>query len=205
MISESFSPQPIYQSPAFSIYPDKVIQGKNEAFALSSTHLKSNYKSPANEFQSADIIFKFAINGRDNEMLSGKDHRFTVDAKNGMAETPIIKFGTQFNQTSAGTKFLTPNTSLKIRLDLRDVLQQFRERGFYTTFSGDKIYKEDFKGVYVAGSAAPLMWDFDNLYHHDELKLQDNDADGIYETTLVMNKQSDEKHTDAEWKLSKDI
>ncbi len=205
MISESFSQQPIYQSPAFSIYPDKVIQGKNEAVALSSTHLKSNYKSPANEFQSADIIFKFAINGRDNEMLSGKDHRFTVDAKNGMAETPVIKFGTQINQTSAGTKFLTPNTSLKIRLDLREVLQQFKEKGFYTTFSGDKIYKEDFKGVYVAGSAAPLMWDFDNLYHHDELKLQDTDDDGIYETTLVLNKQSDEKHTDAEWKLSKDI
>jgi len=205
MISECFSQLPVYQSPAFSIYPDKVIQGKNEAIALSSTHLKSNYQSPANEFQSADIIFKFAINGRDNEMLSGKDHHFTVVVKNGMAETPVIKFGTQLNQTSAGTTFLTPNTSLKIRLDLRDVLQQFKEKGFYTTFSGDKIYKEDFKGVYIAGSAAPLMWDFDNLYHHDELKLQDNDSDGIYETTLVLNKQPDEKYTDAEWKLSKDI
>lgn len=205
MISESFSQKPIYQSAAFSIYPDKVTQGKYEAKALSSTHLISNYQSPANLFQSADIVFKFAINGRDNEMLSGKDHRFTVNAQNGLAEIPVIRFGTQLNQLSAGNTFLSPNTSLKIRLDLRDVLQQFNEKGFYTTFNGDKIYKEDFKGVYVAGNTAPLMWDFDNLYHHDELKLQDNDGDGIYETTLVLNKQSDEKHTDAEWKLSKDI
>lgn len=69
IMTQANAQQPLYQSKAFSIYPDKTIQGKNEARALSATHLVSNYQSPANKFQSADISFKFAINGRDNEML----------------------------------------------------------------------------------------------------------------------------------------
>lgn len=205
IIMQSHAQQPLFQSKAFSVYSDKVVQGKNEAKALSSTHIVSNYRSPANEFQSADIIFKFAINGRDNEMLPGKDHHFTVHAQDALSETPVIKFGTQLSSLSAGVLYLHPNTTFKIRLNLKDVLQQFSEKGFYTTFSGDKIYKEDFKGVYVAGGTAPLIWDFDNLVNHPELKLKDEDGDGIYEATIVLNKQSDEKKTDAEWKLEKDI
>ena len=40
---------PIYQSKAFTLYADKVIQGANEAQAVSTTHIKSTYKSPASE------------------------------------------------------------------------------------------------------------------------------------------------------------
>ena len=196
--------QAIYQSDVFSIYPEKVVQGKNETKILSSTEMSGNYQSPANLFQSADIIFKFSINGRDNEMFPGKDHHFTVNAENGMAETPLIKFGTQLNQVPAN-KFLSPNTSLKVRVDMRDVQKQFNEKGFYTTINGDKIYKEDFKGLFIAGPTAPMTWDFDNLVNFPDLRLKDDDGDGIYEATVVLNKQSDEKHTDAAWKLSKDI
>jgi hypothetical protein len=89
--------KPLYQSPAFSIYPGKVVQGKFEAKAISPQHITSNYESPANLFQSADISFKFAINGRDNEMPSGNDHHFSVNALNGVAETPVITFGKQLN------------------------------------------------------------------------------------------------------------
>ncbi|MEO6488661.1 MAG: hypothetical protein ABIO04_01875 [Ferruginibacter sp.] len=196
---------PIFDSPAFSIYGDKVVQGDNEAKAISSSHMVSNYQSPANKFQSANIIFKFSINGRDNEMFPGKDHHFTVNDVNGQAQTPIIKFGTQLEQPAIENKYLLPNTSLKIRLDMKDVLQQFEDKGYYTTVGGDKIYKEDFKGVFIAGPTAPMTWDFDNLVNFPELSLKDEDKDGIYEAILVLNKQSDEKHTDAEWKLSKDI
>ena len=197
--------QPLFQSGAFSIYPDRVVQGKNEAKALSATHMVSNYQSPANEFQSANISFKFSINGRDNEMFMGKNHNFTVQAVNGMAETPLIKFGEQLNQPEQDGKYLSPNTALKIRVDMKEVMKQFNEKGFYTTINGDKIYKEDFKGLYVAGATAPMSWDFDNLVNFHDLKLKDEDGDGIFEATLVLNKQSDEKHTDAEWNLAKDI
>lgn len=209
LLLQSFSvvhaQQPLFQSDAFSIYHNKVVQGKNIASALSATHMVSNYQSPLNEFQSADISFKFSINGRDNEMFMGKNHNFSVNAVNGISETPLIKFGNQLDQPATDGKYLLPNTTLKIRLDMKDVMKQFNEKGFYTTINGDKIYKEDFKGVFVAGATAPMTWDFDNIMKREDLQLTDADADGIYEVTLVLNKQSDEKHTDAEWKISKDI
>jgi hypothetical protein len=195
--------QPVFQSEKFTVFPDKVVQGKAEARALSATHLVSNYQSPANLYQSANIIFKFSINGKDNEMLSGKDHHFTINSDN--TATPVIQFGQQLNKTTATQNYLQPNTCLTIRVDMRKVLKQFSEQGYYTCFNGEKIYKEDFKGVFVAGNMAPLTWDFDNLVNHPELQLQDSNGDGIYETTLTFNKFSSEKYTDAEWNLTKDI
>lgn len=205
VLSAMSSAQSIYSSGSFQIEKDRVIQGKNESRALSSTQLVSNYQSPANRFQSASISFKFSINGKDNEMLSGKDHHFTVKTGNGKAETPLIRFGQQLKDTAAAETYLAPNTAITIKLDGRDILKQFTEKGFYTTYNGVKIYKEDFKGIFIAGGTAPLIWDFDNLQTHPELQLQDEDGDGIYEITLILNKHSDEKHTDAEWTLTKDV
>lgn len=199
------SQRTICETPAYKIYSNRVEQGQYTSKALSATHLESNYQSPANLFQSADITFKFAINGRDNEMLTGKDHHFTVNAVNGEASTPIIVFGRQLNAVSGKNSYLQPNTRLVIKVDMRDVLKQLNEQGFYTTFKGDKIYKEDFKGVYVAGNTSPMMWDFDNLVNHPQLKLKDDDGDGIYETTLTLNSRQDENQTAASWQLSKDI
>lgn len=204
MIMQTNAQQPLYRSKEFSVYHDKVIQDKNEARILSPVHITSNYQSPVNLYQSADISFKFAINGKDNEMLPGVDHHFTVKLENGKSVTPIIKFGEQLKQETSSTEYLQPNSALTIRLDMREVLKQFNEKGYFTTFKGDKIYKEDFKGVFVAGGTAPMFWDFDNLVNRPELKLNDEDGDGIFETTMVLNKQSDQKQTDAEWTMVKD-
>lgn len=195
--------KPIYESPAYRIFPDRVEQGKYTARATGATQLESNYESPANLFQPADISFKFAINGRDNEMLPGKDHHFTVPAAGGA--TPVIVFGEQLNAADKKEEYLTPGTKLTIRLDMREVLKQFTEHGYYTTFKGDKIYKEDFKGVYVAGNTAPMMWDFDNLVNRPELQLKDDDGDGIYETTLTLNSKEQSNRTASSWQLSKDV
>jgi hypothetical protein len=196
---------PLYKSAAFSVYKDKVVQGTYEAKALSPTHIKSNYKSPANLMQAANISFKFAINGKDNEMPSGQDHLFTVAPVKGLAETPLIVFGKQLKQPVKEKLFLQPNTKLKVRLDMREVLKEFELNGFYTTFNGTKIYKADFKGVYVAGATLPMTWDFDNLVNNPALKLADTDGDGIYETELVLNAKQDQKQISDEWKLTKDI
>ncbi len=203
--SASNAQQPVHSAGKFTIYKDKVVQGKFEAKALSATQITSNYVSPANEYQSSAISFKFAINGRDNEMPSGQDHHFTVSATNGMAETPVIVFGKQLNTVPGKNSFLAPNTKLTIKVDMKEVLKQFSEKGFYTAFNGTKIYREDFKGLYIAGGTAPMIWDFDNLVHHDNLQLKDPDGDGIYETTLILNAKEDQKQTDAAWNLSKDI
>jgi hypothetical protein len=83
---------------SYLIENDKVIQGKFQAKAINDHQISSNYESPANLYQSSDISFKFAINGRDNEMVSGQDHHFTVTAVNSYAETPLIVFGKQLKQ-----------------------------------------------------------------------------------------------------------
>jgi hypothetical protein len=195
----------IYNAGKYQLYNDKIVQGQYTAKATSERQIVSNYKSPVNLFKSAAITFKFSINGKDNEMKSGVDHHFFCIDQNGIAETPLIKFGRQLNDQRSGTAYLKPNTLLKIRLDMRDVLEQFKTKGFYTIFNGDKLYQKDFKGVYIAGNSAPLIWDFDNLVHHSDLELHDSDKDGIYEVSLQMNNPQSEEETASEWKQTKDV
>lgn len=199
----AFAQQPIWKNNAFTVYNDKVVQGDFTGRALSATELESSYESLVNKNISAATIFKFSINGKDNEMASGTDHNFTCTGGN--CETPLIKFGQQLKKSGNTTAMLEPSTKWKVRLDMRDVLAALNRDGYYTTFNGTKIYKDDFKAVYIAGGTAPLIWDFDNLVNHKELELKDADGDGIYETTLTMNAPAEKKQTAATWKLKKDI
>src|SRR5664279_1040743 len=199
---------PVWQSKEFNIYPDSIVQQHQfTARAISSTELVSNYQSPANAFISPKISFKFSINGKDNEMPSGRDHRYNDLSTSGYAETPVVLFGKQWLDSSAvpDNATLAINTKLKIRLDMRGVLSELNEKGYYTTFKGDKIYKEDLKAVYVAGNASPLIWDFDNLVNHPLLQMKDEDGDGIYETVLTMNVPKEKPNTAPSWQLSKNI
>ncbi len=197
--------QPLYQNKKFTVFSDSVVQGDYTAKALSATELTSNYQSAANEFKSNHLSFKFSINGKDNEMPSGTDHQFTCVAKNGTCEVPMIKFGTQLKDNIKDNTYLAPNTQLKLSVDMNDVFNAFAKQGFYTTFNGSKIYKEDFKGVYVAGNTLPMIWDFDNLVNHPQLQLKDETGNHIYSTTLLLNAQSDDKKTGSKWSLSKNI
>ena len=198
--------KPLWNSKAFAVYADRVTQGKYTAKALSDKEVTSDYESPANNFKSAGISFKFSINGKDNEMRSGVDHHFNAVAANGKSETPVIKFGDPVSlPSSSGSGYLQPDTKLTIRLNMKDVLASFAAKGYFVTFSRDTIYKQDFKAVYVAGSSAPLIWDFNNLSGHKELEMKDPDGDGIYETTLVLNPTGKKEQTASHWKLSKDV
>ncbi|HEY6953897.1 MAG TPA: hypothetical protein VI385_01575, partial [Flavisolibacter sp.] len=195
----------VYDAGKYIIYRDSVVQGKYVGRAVSAREIVSNYKSPANEFKNADITFKFSINGKDNEMKSGIDHHFVCHPVNGFCETPVIEFGKQLNEAKTTNSYLPANTKLKIRVDMKDVLDELKNKGYYTTFNGEKIYQSDFKGVYVAGSSEPLTWDFDNLVNHPKLQLHDDDSDGIYEATLKMNDTEEVNATDEQWKLSRDL
>lgn len=197
--------KPVYDSKAYRIYSDRVVQGKYTAKAVSATELTSNYRSPANRFKSPAIDFKFSINGKDNELPSGNDHHYVCINKSN--ETPLIKFGEPYadKKETPPDMYLKPSTQITIRLDMRSVLKAFKDQGYFICFNGDKIYKNDFKGVFVAGNTAPMIWDFNNLVNHPELELKDPDGDGIYETTLVLNKPEDENKTASSWKLSRDI
>jgi len=197
----------IYQSDFYSLSKNKVSQGAFEATALSATSLSSNYQSPVNMEISPALSFKFSLNGKDNEMVSGKNHLINLVSNNDVLETPVIRFGHQFTDHAIvpAHVFLKPDTKFTIRLDMNEILNAFKEKGFYTAYNGTKIYKTDFKGVFVAGSISPLIWDFDNLGNHKELELTDQDGDGIYTLTLEMNKAREKKTTASSWQLSKNI
>ncbi|SHJ14629.1 alpha-L-rhamnosidase [Hymenobacter daecheongensis DSM 21074] len=198
----------VWQSGAYSVYRDSVVQGRYVARARSRTHLTSNYQSPANEFQSPQVSFKFSLNGKDNEMQPGQDHVFVALPQDGQPlETSVIVFGQQYVDKTPvpANTYLAPNTPLRIRLDLRPVLAAFKAKGFYQLYNGQKLYKDDFKHVFVAGNTTPLSWDFDNLINKPQLELKDPDGDGIYEATVVLNAHSDQKTTLGEWQASLDV
>ena len=193
----------IYKSDDYTIYNNKIEQGPFKAIVKSPVEISSDYRSPDADKFSATINFKFSINTRDNEMVSGKDHHVTLQPLNGRCATEVI-FGNQLVQTDHKVEGinLPPNTQWTIRLNMREVLKAFKDKGFYTFYNGEKLEQADFKGVYIAGSAAPLIWDFNNLHTRPGLQLTDPDGDGIYETTLILNAKSNEKHTAAHWKLA---
>jgi hypothetical protein len=196
----------IYESNAYSIFPDRVIQGEFEAVALSPFEISSNYRSLESLSYSPTLQFKFSINSRDNEMPSGKDHVVTLQPADGKVVTEV-EFGKQLIQSHLirEEENLPENTEWTVRLDLRKMKSDFEKQGFFTLFNGEKLNKQDFKGVYIAGSAAPLSWDFSNLYTRHDLEMKDTDGDGIYEIKLIMNSKKDIKTSPDKWKLSKDL
>ncbi len=184
----------------FTVYADSVVQRKNKAYVVNVNKIESNYQSPTKAHISPAIAFKFSINGKDNEMAFGINHRFLCNQQFNV--TPLIKFGQASNAKIAAKGDLKPGASLKIRLDMREVLAAFKTQGFYQGANGEKIYKDEFKGVYVAGNLSPLIWDFNNLVNHASLQLTDPDGDGIYETTITFQ---DNNKTASTWQLSRDI
>lgn len=193
----------LYQSNAFTVYPDNVVQGDFEARVLSPEHIVSNYRSTASEQYSRLITFKFSINEKDNEKPSGEDHWLIIEE--GEHASPLIQFGQHNdpNPGDSGTK-LPVNYEYTFRLDLRHVLEQFNEKGYFEAFDGSRIAKDDFKAVYIAGGAEPLTWDFSNL-DENGLALKDPDEDGIFELTVTLNPFDEQQNDVKEWKLSEDI
>ncbi len=199
---------PVWQSEAYAIYPDRVVQGPHTARALSATELVSDYQSPANANADPLVVFKFSLNGLDNEAAPGRDHRFVALARPGQTggvETPVLTFGQPGADPPPvpANTYLAPNTRLKIRLDMRAVQAAFAQQGYFTTYDGAKLYRQDFRGVYVAGNTAPLSWEFNNLPGKAGAQLTDPDNDGIYETTLTLNAPGAAPATAGHWQQTR--
>ncbi|TAE58531.1 MAG: glycogen debranching protein, partial [Bacteroidetes bacterium] len=192
----------LYESDHFTLYPDKVVQGKNEAVAHSPTHISSNYKSPASESYSRLISFKFSINEKDNESKPGQDHWLLIGDEH---ESPLIVFGSAPEPKPAKPDaFLPVNYAYTFRVDMSPVIRQFEEKGYYETYDGTRIARGDFKGFYIAGGSEPLTWDFVNL-DNQGLKLSDSGKDHIYTITVTLNPYDAEDYQEKEWKLSLDL
>lgn len=176
----------VYETDAYSWYGDRITEGGFTARALSPTELTSDYVSPGQSRQTAEVNFKFAVNGIDNEMPSGSDHRVYVQGAAAGA-VPEIKFGELTLLASGpGGSHMGVGVPVTFRVDMSDMAAAFERDGYYVTRNGDRIESGDFRGVWIAGSCPPLTWDFDELPGRDDLKMEDA-GNGIYQITLVMN------------------
>lgn len=197
----------VYQNSDFKITKNQVNQGDYEAKAISPKQLVSDYQSKANSNVSSELQFKFSINGKDNELDYNVNHHANIYATKGQEMVVDVVFGKKSELPHSETKeqALETNTRVKLRLDMNPVLKEFNTRGYFQDVHGEKIYKGDFKGVYVAGSTFPLNWDFENLTSNKNCCLTDPDGDGIYETQLVFNVYNPDAHTSSQWNLENDI
>jgi hypothetical protein len=192
----------LYQSDEFTVYTNKVVQGKYESVVVSPGEIRSNYVSASSRQFSRLVKFKVSINEKDNEMMPGNDHWVVIGDEH---ESAIKTFGTTdgaLPQQDAG--FLPPNYEYTFRINMAPVLRQFAERGYYEAFDGTKVAKADFKGFFLAGGSEPLSWDFVNL-EEKGLQLKSANNDSIYSLTVNLNPLSAEDTAARTWKLSKDI
>lgn len=195
-------PTILYQSEAFSVYSDRVVQGDYVGFISSPTHMISDYRSTAGQNFSRLITFKFSINEKDNELPSGADRWIIIGDEH---KSPVISFGEAADPMPGdpGTR-LPANYKYTFRLDMKPVLSQMKQKGFYEAFDGSRVAREDFKAVYIAGGSEPLTWDFSNLEER-KLELKDPDGDGIYEIAIILNPFDDMIEKKRTWILSENI
>ncbi|GET28477.1 hypothetical protein [Prolixibacter sp. SD074] len=198
----------LYKAENYKVYANRVVQGKYKAKVISPTQMVSDYQSPANEDFPNFIEFKFAVNGKDNELPVGVNHTFLLNPdKNKVVSLPPIEFGQKGKdeKQSNPTGSLPANTRVEISLDARELIKDFREKGFHDFSNGQRIYKDDFTGIFIAGNLAPLSWDFDNLSTRKQFQLTDPDGDGIYTITVVLNPYEPGNFTAKKWDLKNDI
>ena len=173
----------------FAIYRDKVVQDSFFSKASGDTSLVSNYRSTSNYYTSPNLVFKFSINGVDDELNYDAYHYANITPD---GQSPVIlnvEFGKPSTQLNYGksTKSLPYNTTVVFRVDMRQVLKSFEEKGYYINSHGVKVYKSNLEGFYIAGNISPLDWQFTNLKGNGGRRLRDDDKDGIYEVKLTFN------------------
>ncbi len=188
----------------YEIYSDKVVEGEFTATVISRNEIISDYKSKSINSVGSLVTFKFSINQKDNELPFGVNHLINFSNKQSGYKT-IEVFGKPSADTTGSSKALLPvNFEWTVQLDLRKMFQDFETTGYYVLSNGEKLFKKDFKNVYIAGGTAPLTWDFVNLYQNKQWELTDPDGDHIYQTTIILNPKTEQADSRT-WKLQSDI
>jgi len=209
-----FAQDTLFHSDKFTVTNDAIYENEYEAIALSSTKIKSNYESAFRPGVKRIIKFKFSINGLDNERPPSKDHFVEVIPEDSEFITPVFIFGEndpeEVDFPDNGDIYLGNTNQLNVtfRLDMRKVLNELGSIGFYQTFDGTIIRKNDLKGIFIAGEEYPLTWNFDELVDKKEFELIDTNNDSIYEVKIKFEVNPDRPLDEdgySHWLLKNDI
>ncbi|MFA4924945.1 MAG: amylo-alpha-1,6-glucosidase, partial [Ignavibacteriaceae bacterium] len=208
-----FHPELLAQK-SFDVGDDAAIQKSYKSVAESPTKIKSNYRDGFTKSTNAVIHFKFSINGADNERKPDDNHLIFIRPENKNYITPVFEFGNELKGEKEIAKieneFLPKNSEISVvfKVDFRTVLKSFKEKGYFDTFNGSRITKENFEGLFIAGDSEPLSWNFGEIQKDPQYKMTDPDGDGIYECKIVF-KTNDYRSIDEEgnavWQLKNDI
>ncbi|MFA6979526.1 MAG: hypothetical protein WC209_09410 [Ignavibacteriaceae bacterium] len=208
-----FLPELLAQK-SFDIGIDAAIQKSYKSVAESPTKIKSNYRDGFTKSTNAVIRFKFSINGADNERKPTDDHFILIKPGNKNYITPVFEFGNELKGEKEIAKieneFLPKNSEISVifRVDFKTVLKSFKEKGYFDTYNGSRITKDNFEGLFIAGDSEPLSWNFGEIQKDPQYKMIDPDGDGIYECKIVF-KTNDYRSIDEEgnavWQLKNDI
>lgn len=193
--------QLLYSGDTFKIYADSVSQPPYSAKVITATEIISDYKSPFKIGNPNKLEFKFAINGNDNELPFGMNHSVYLPVNKPEIVFDDISFGRRYVKSGYEGN-ISGNVAVTFRLDMRHVLNSFEEQGYYQLCTGSNILKQEFKGVWIAGSISPLNWDFGNLAKNNKLKLQDDNKDGIYEITIRFYADKNSFSDTNKWQLN---
>ena len=171
----------LYRSPAFEVTATSVRQGRFEAVAISRDTIRSNYPRAARE-----VHFKFALNGIDNEFPPGIEHVINLRPRGGKIATAVYTFAVppapSLPRPEDAGEGEENAARVTISLDLRAVLRQVAERGYYDPPLGQRVRAVE--SVFVIGDTPPLVWDARTLRRGMPQELTDPDGDGIYAVTL---------------------
>lgn len=213
LLCVNFSAELLAQK-SFDVGDDAAIQKSYKSVAESPTKIKSNYKDGFTKSTSAVIQFKFSINGADNERKPTDDHFILIKPENKNYVTPVFEFGNELKNEKEIAKieneFLPKNSEISVlfRVDFKVVLKSFEEKGYFDSYNGSRITKDNFEGLFIAGDSESLSWNFGEIQKDPQYKMTDPDGDGIYECKIVF-KTNDYRSIDeagnAVWQLKKDI
>lgn len=194
---ENMSDDVVVQNPRFTVAADSVVEGDWVARVISPTHIVSNYAAADTSLFSEDgiVCFRLAFNGHDNELPLHTFHYAPIGV-----DTTIVACQAGPRPSIEGK---TNVSDWHLKVDLRSVKKELDANGFFATPTGDTIYSEEFKGVWVVGNVPPLSWNFFDLESNTQLKLHETDTAGIYELHIPLNLRPEPVHHIGEWKIEK--
>jgi hypothetical protein len=136
----------------FAVFRDSVEQGRFTARAVNRGHMISDYVSLNGDIDPV-IQFKFSINGRDDELPFAVNHQANIypDSDQTVALNVIFGRKSDLRRDTDTAKPLPRNTKVRFRVDFNTVLKSFSEKGYYDDINGNRIFRDDFKGLYIAG------------------------------------------------------